>query len=100
MFAGRSWESWIAQYSQSHTNPANRLCHTIGIPMIVVALALFVVSTFVAHLWILAAALFVGGWVLQFVGHAIEGKPPEFFSDWRFLFVGVRWWIAKMRGRA
>jgi hypothetical protein len=20
--------------------------------------------------------------------------------DWRFLFVGLRWWIAKMRGRA
>ena len=100
MFAGRSWESWISQYSQSHTNPANRLCHTFGIPMIVVALALFVVSPFFAHLWIVAAALFVLGWILQFVGHAIEGKPPEFFSDWRFLFVGVRWWIAKMQGRA
>ena len=100
MFAGRSWESWIAQYAQSHTNPANRMCHTVGIPMIVVALAMFVLSPFVAHLWIVAALLFVAGWALQFVGHAIEGKPPEFFSDWRFLFVGVRWWIAKMQGRA
>jgi hypothetical protein len=36
----------------------------------------------------------------QFVGHAFEGKPPEFFRDWRFLFVGLRWWVAKMRGRA
>jgi uncharacterized membrane protein YGL010W len=43
--------------------------------------------------------LFVGGWLFQFVGHAVEGKPPEFFHDWRFLFVGVRWWVAKMRGR-
>jgi uncharacterized membrane protein YGL010W len=100
MFAGRSWESWIAQYARSHTNPFNRLCHTIGIPMIVISLGLFVASPFVSHLWIAAATLFVGGWVLQFVGHAIEGKPPEFFSDWRFLFVGVRWWIAKVQGRA
>jgi len=100
MFAGRSWDSWISQYAQSHTNPTNRLCHSIGIPMIVVALALFVLSPFIAHLWILAGALFVVGWGLQFIGHAIEGKPPEFFSDWRFLFVGVRWWIAKMQGRA
>jgi hypothetical protein len=35
-----------------------------------------------------------------FVGHAFEGKPPEFFRDWRFLFVGLRWWAAKVRGRA
>lgn len=34
----------------------------------------------------------VGGWVFQFIGHAAEGKPPEFFRDWRFLFVGLRWW--------
>ena len=49
---------------------------------------------------VFALALFVIGWILQFIGHAFEGKPPEFFSDWRFLFVGVRWWWAKIRGRA
>ena len=38
-------------------------------------------------------------WTLQFVGHAVERTPPEFFKDWRFLFVGLRWWIAKLRGR-
>jgi uncharacterized membrane protein YGL010W len=47
-----------------------------------------------------AAVLFVSGWTLQFIGHAFEGKPPEFFRDWRFLFVGVRWWWAKLQGRA
>ena len=39
-------------------------------------------------------------WVLQFVGHYYEGKPPEFFHDWRFLLVGLRWWLAKIKGRA
>jgi hypothetical protein len=29
-----------------------------------------------------------------------EHKQPEFFQDWRFLLVGVRWWWAKMRGKA
>jgi len=43
--------------------------------------------------------LFVTGWALQFIGHAFEGKRPEFFHDWRFLFVGLRWWVAKVRGR-
>jgi uncharacterized membrane protein YGL010W len=38
-------------------------------------------------------------WVFQFVGHAFERKPPEFFKDWRFLFVGLRWWAAKLRGK-
>jgi hypothetical protein len=32
-------------------------------------------------------------------GHGFEGKPPEFLKDWRFLFVGLRWWVAKLRGR-
>ena len=50
--------------------------------------------------WLIPTGLFVVGWVLQFLGHWVEGKPPEFFKDWRFLFVGLRWWIAKMRGHA
>ena len=33
-------------------------------------------------------------------GPAVEGKPPEFFHDWRFLMVGFRWWVAKVQGRA
>ena len=44
--------------------------------------------------------LFVVGWAFQFVGHAAEGKPPEFIHDWRYLFVGLRWWIAKFQGKA
>lgn len=100
MLNGRSWDDWIAQYSQSHQNRWNRLTHTFGIPMIVVALALAVLSPFVAGLWPWAAGLFVAGWVLQFIGHLFEGKPPEFFKDWRFLLVGTRWWWAKITGRA
>ena len=100
MPGGRSWDEWVAQYAQSHRHPINRLCHTLGIPLILLSLPLLMASIFVDRLWMLAAALFVVGWLFQFVGHAVEGKPPEFFHDWRFLFVGVRWWLAKMRGRA
>jgi uncharacterized membrane protein YGL010W len=63
-------------------------------------LPLFAAGLFFDGLWLWALALFVVGWIFQFVGHAFEGKPPEFFKDWRFLFVGLRWWVAKMRGRA
>ncbi len=100
MLGGRSWDDWIAQYATSHQHPVNRVCHTFGIPLIVVSIVLAGVSFFVSGLWMIALALFVIGWILQFVGHAFEGKPPEFLHDWRFLFVGLRWWLAKMRGRA
>jgi len=100
MLGGRSNQQWIAQYSSSHQNAVNRLCHILGIPLIVVSIGVGVAAIFVHSLWMYAGGLFVFGWILQFVGHAFEGKPPEFLSDWRFLLVGVRWWVAKMRGQA
>ena len=99
MLGNRSWDDWIAQYSTSHQNPVNRICHTIGIPLIVLSLAFLIASIFVHRLWPIALGLFVVGWAFQFIGHAFEGKPPEFLSDWRFLLVGTRWWAAKMRGK-
>jgi uncharacterized membrane protein YGL010W len=100
MLGNRTSEEWIAQYSTSHQNRLNRICHTVGIPLIALSIILGVVAIFVAGLWKVALALFVVGWVFQFIGHAFEGKPPEFLHDWRFLLVGLRWWFAKMRGRA
>ncbi len=92
---------WIAQYSESHQHPINRTLHTLGIPMIVASLILGLAGLLLMpQLLIAAAVLFVIGWILQFVGHALERKPPEFFKDWRFLFVGLRWWLAKISGRA
>jgi uncharacterized membrane protein YGL010W len=99
MLAGRSWDEWIRRYSQSHQNPVNRFCHTVGIPLIAISLPLFLFAPFVDGFWMIPAGMFVVGWIFQFVGHAVEGKPPEFFHDWRFLFVGLRWWFAKVRGR-
>jgi uncharacterized membrane protein YGL010W len=100
VLGGRTNEEWISQYSSSHKHPVNRVCHTLGIPTILLSGLLFLASIFFHHLWIYALALFLIGWVFQFIGHAFEGKPPEFFHDWRFLFVGVRWWWAKIHGRA
>jgi uncharacterized membrane protein YGL010W len=100
LMSDRSWDQWIAEYGLSHQDPRNRVCHTIGIPLIVLSLAGFAMALVVPVAWKIAAVLFVVGWIFQFVGHAFEGKPPEFFKDRRFLFVGLRWWLAKIRGRA
>jgi uncharacterized membrane protein YGL010W len=96
----RTSEEWIAEYALSHTHPINRACHTVGIPMIALSVLLFAGSLFVHGLWRYGLALFVIGWIFQFIGHYYEKKPPEFLTDWRFLFVGLRWWFAKLRGRA
>jgi uncharacterized membrane protein YGL010W len=98
--SSRTWDEWIREYAGSHQHPANRACHTVGIPLIALSLPLFLVLLLAPSLWPLPVALFVVGWIFQFVGHAYEGKPPEFLKDWRFLFVGLRWWLAKLRGRA
>jgi uncharacterized membrane protein YGL010W len=99
MLGNRSWQSWIAQYSESHQHPLNRLTHVFGIPMILVSLPMMLAGIFWRPMLWCGLILFAIGWALQFLGHAIEGKPPEFLSDWRFLLVGTRWWTAKMRGK-
>jgi uncharacterized membrane protein YGL010W len=77
----------------------NRVCHFFGIPMIVLSLALGLAAIFFHRLGMIALSLFLLGWMLQFIGHAFEGKWPEFFHDWRFLFVGTRWWADKVLHR-
>jgi uncharacterized membrane protein YGL010W len=96
MMGGRSWDDWIDEYSAAHEHPVNRLMHTFGIPLIALSIVLIPAAFFVTGLWRVLVGMFVVGWVLQFVGHYFEGKPPEFIKDYRFLFVGLRWWFRKV----
>ena len=45
----------------------------------------------VIDIWQLSLLVFVIMWVLQFVGHKIEGKKPSFFQDLAFLLIGPAW---------
>src|SRR5262245_12698738 len=98
-FYGKTWDQWIEEYGRNHQHPVNRACHSFGIPLIASSGVIALAGFFVHALWYPAAAMFVTGWTFQFVGHAFERKMPEFFRDWRFLFVGLRWWMNKVRGR-
>lgn len=40
--------------------------------------------------------LFVVGWVIQFVGHAFEGRKPAFFDDIKSLAVGPLFVVAEL----
>jgi len=47
------------------------------------------VATLSTGLWVAAAsALFVVGWIIQFVGHMYEGKKPAFVDDLVGLLIG------------
>lgn len=99
MFNNEPIEVWIERYEQSHQNEFNRICHTAGIPLIGASVPFFFLMLALRQSVRVPLAMFLFGWVLQFVGHAVEGKPPEFLRDWRFFFVGGRWWVAKVTGK-
>ena len=47
-------------------------------------------------LWQMSIAIFVGAWVMQFIGHKIEGKKPSFFEDLQYLWVGPLFVLSKL----
>lgn len=58
-------ENWL----ERHQHPTSFALHLVGIPMTVVGVAFCVASW-----WWTGVGLFVAGYALQFIGHAIEGN--------------------------
>tara|TARA_Y100000589_G_scaffold63590_1_gene54999 strand:+ start:10306 stop:10836 length:531 start_codon:yes stop_codon:yes gene_type:complete len=48
-------------------------------------------NTFLIYFYI---SVFIFSWILQFIGHKIEGKKPSFFKDIQFLLIGPAWIIS------
>jgi len=136
-------------YASAHRTAGNRICHAVGIPLIVfssvlalatvrlgssvtaaepviavvsavelaldpVPAAIFLVfsagcdvagrmltaSIGTAGALLVAASLFVAGWILQLVGHAVfEGNRPAFARNLRHLLIGPLWISRKAIGR-
>ena len=42
-------------------------------------------------LWMISVLLFIVSWIVQFIGHEIEGKKPSFLKDVQFLLIGPAW---------
>ena len=60
----------IANWQKRHRNTTNFWLHMIGIPeCFLVAPVLLVLGR-----WEMAAAFFVSGYALQFIGHLVEGN--------------------------
>lgn len=65
---------WLKEWLKRHQNPISFVLHMIGIPMTIVAIVLLALDVSSMSMWVWATLLFVGGYGLQFVGHAIEGN--------------------------
>ena len=137
----------LSQYAAYHRDPRNIASHFIGIPLIVVAVAVLLsrpawslgglwisptvllalasawfylrlevklgvlmtvlmgLSVWAGHalaqqstmVWLSSGlAMFVIGWVIQFVGHYYEGKKPAFVDDISGLIVGPLFVVAEV----
>lgn len=52
------------------------------------AFMLMLVFAMGEHRLVICLAVFVGAWVMQFIGHKLEGQKPSFFEDVQYLWVG------------
>jgi uncharacterized membrane protein YGL010W len=86
-------ESLVNSYQSQHQHPLNKLCHLIGIPLITISWPLFFFR------WRWALVLFAVGWILQFIGHGIEGNRPAFFQNPIYFFIGP-WWLIRRAAAA
>ncbi len=84
--ANKSLRQYLDEYADAHRQLGTRVTHMFGIPMIVASLPVLPFNP------LLGGGLFLGGWVLQFIGHYVfEKNDPKFFGDPLNLLVGVVW---------
>ncbi|MFC6282478.1 MULTISPECIES: Mpo1 family 2-hydroxy fatty acid dioxygenase [Polaromonas] len=63
------------------------------------ALAIALVFAMGSRVLPISIAIFAGAWVLQFIGHHMEGKKPSFFEDLQYLWVGPLFVLSKLFGK-
>jgi uncharacterized membrane protein YGL010W len=63
---------------ERHRDPTSFVLHMIGIPPTVLGVLLIPIYVWLMSVpvFLLALALFVGGYLVQFLGHALEGTDP------------------------
>jgi len=68
--------AWFQRYMSRHQHPVSVVLHVIGIPLTIAAVILAGVQLYHGQwsLWWRPALLLVLGYLLQWIGHAIEGN--------------------------
>ena len=63
-------KNWLTKWMRRHQHQTSIALHVVGIPACFVAAPVLLIL----QLWCWAMGSFVGGYALQFIGHAIEGN--------------------------
>lgn len=69
------------------------LAAVVHIPLL--WLAQVVASGDVSTAWLLIAACFIGGWLIQFIGHIFEGRRPALFDNLLQIFMAPSFLVAE-----
>jgi hypothetical protein len=94
------WQRAIDFYSETHKDPMNRKLHIVGIPFIAGGAAGLILFAPFRPLWIVSAGAFVGGWVLNFIGHGrFEKNKPAFADDPLSFLAGPAWDLMQIFGK-
>jgi len=67
---------WLSSWLERHQHPASFWLHMVGIPLAVASLPLAAVQLYQNRwgLWWRPVLLLAGGYLLQWIGHRIEGN--------------------------
>jgi hypothetical protein len=94
------WQRAISFYEATHRNATNRKLHIAGIPVIVAGAAGLLLFTPYRPAWFASAGAFVGGWVLNFIGHGVfEKNAPAFADDPLSFLAGPVWDLQQVLGK-
>lgn len=89
-----SFEKHMQFYREQHSTLGCKITHMFGVPLIAASLPVVFLH------WQLGIAMFVIGWILQFIGHFVfEKNSPVFLGnplDWKtywsaIVFVSEEW---------
>jgi uncharacterized membrane protein YGL010W len=80
--------NWI----ERHQDVRSFVLHLLGIPCTILGVLLLPIYVLLLSftLFLFALALFVGGFLIQFLGHGLDGTEPGEIK-------GIRIWLAKRR---
>ncbi len=86
----------LANWLERHQHPFNRRIHFLGIPLALVAAPLLLLLLPWDE-WYWAAAAFVAGYLLQWLGHRVEGNDVGEWAavkrwlGWPYVAISPRW---------
>jgi uncharacterized membrane protein YGL010W len=74
-----------------------RLSILFTVIMLAVSVLLWIaVQAMEPYVWQASLGIFAGAWIIQFIGHKIEGKKPSFLEDIQYLWVGPIFLISRV----